>query len=84
LKHFDVEAIYSLVAPRAMLMLSGDENGGAPTSGIITLENILGKMYRLYDAPENFRSVLYSSTGHEYLPEMKEEMVRWFETHLKE
>jgi dienelactone hydrolase len=82
LKHFDVEAVYSLVAPRPMLMLSGDEDGGAPTSGIITLENILGKMYGLYDVPENFRSVLYSKTGHEYLPEMKEEMVTWFETHL--
>jgi hypothetical protein len=28
------------------------------------------------------RSVLYKNTGHEYLPEMKEEMVRWFERHL--
>jgi dienelactone hydrolase len=82
LEHFDVEAIYSLVAPRPMLMLSGDEDGGAPTSGIIALEDILGKMYGLYDAPENFRSVLYSNTGHEYLPEMKEEMVSWFEKHL--
>lgn len=82
LRHFDVEAIYALVAPRPMLMLSGDEDGGAPTSGIITLENILGKMYRLYDAPESFRSVIYSDTGHEYLPEMKVEMVSWFETNL--
>ena len=82
LKYFDSEAIYSLVTPRPMLMLSGDEDGGAPTSGIITLEEILGKMYKLYGAPEHFRSILYSNTGHEYLPEMKEEMVSWFETHL--
>lgn len=82
LTHFDTEAIYSLVAPRPMLMLSGDEDGGAPTSGIIVLEDFLGKMYELHDVPEHFRSVLYSNTGHEYLPEMKEEMLDWFATHL--
>jgi len=32
--------------------------------------------------PENFRSVLYKDTGHEYLPEMRSEMVPWFERHL--
>jgi len=41
-----------------------------------------GAVYRLHDKPENFRSVIYKGTGHEYLPEMKDEMVRWFERHL--
>ena len=82
MEHFDSEAIYALVAPRPMLMLSGDEDGGAPTSGIIKLEEILGKMYRLYDKPEHFRSVVYANTGHEYLPEMKEEMLAWIEKYL--
>ena len=80
--HFDTEAIYSLVAPRPMLMLSGDQDGGAPTDGIVVLEKKLGSVYRLYDKEDHFRSVLYKGTGHEYLPEMKEEMVRWFEKHL--
>jgi hypothetical protein len=31
---------------------------------------------------QNFRSVLYRDPGHEYLPEMKEEMVTWFQRHL--
>jgi hypothetical protein len=26
--------------------------------------------------------VIYKGTGHEYLPEMKDEMVAWFERHL--
>jgi hypothetical protein len=49
---------------------------------VIALETKLGAVYRLYGKGEHFRSVLYKGTGHEYLPEMKDEMVRWFERHL--
>ncbi len=82
LAHFDTEAIYALVAPRPMLMLSGDEDGGAPLDGIEVLERKLGALYALYGHPERFRSVVYEGTGHEYLPEMKAEMVAWFERFL--
>jgi dienelactone hydrolase len=82
MKHFDTEAIYALTAPRPMLMLSGDQDRNAPPDGIEVLERKLGAVYRLYGQPENFRSVLYKDTGHEYLPEMRSEMVRWFERHL--
>jgi len=82
LKHFDTEAIYALVAPRPMLQLSGDQDGGAPTDGVLVLEKKLAAVYGLYGKADHFRSVLYRNTGHEYLPEMKEEMVAWFERHL--
>jgi len=80
--HFDTEAIYALVAPRPMLQLSGDQDGGAPTDGIVVLEKKLGAIYKLYGKPDNFRSVIYKDTAHEYLPEMKVEMTDWFERHL--
>ena len=35
----------------------------------------IGKNSGLYGKADHFRSVLYSKTGHEYLPEMKDEMV---------
>jgi dienelactone hydrolase len=82
LAHFDTEAIYALVAPRPLLMLSGDQDGGAPTDGIAVLERKLGAVYALHGRPGNFRSVVYERTGHEYLPEMKAEMLAWFEEHL--
>lgn len=82
-KHFDTEAIFALSAPRPNLQLSGDEDGGAPTDGVIMLEKKLGQVYQMYGQPENFRSVLYQNTGHEYLPEMRTEMVAWFVKHLK-
>src|SRR6516164_338886 len=82
LAHFDTEAIHALIAPRPHLELSGDEDGGAPADGVMTLEKKLGAVYRLYGKEDNFRSVLYKDTGHEYLPEMKVEMTDWFERHL--
>jgi dienelactone hydrolase len=82
LGHFDTEAIYALIAPRPVLMLSGDQDAGAPTDGIEVLEKKLGKVYQLYDKPDSFRSVVYKNTGHEYLPEMKEELVAWLDRHL--
>lgn len=82
LKHFDTEAIFALVAPRPMLQLSGDEDGGAPLRGILSLEEKVGQVYDMYGAGDNFLSVLYKNTGHEYLPEMQEEMIRWFERFL--
>jgi hypothetical protein len=81
-QHFDTEAINALIAPRPHLELSGDQDGGAPTEGVIVLEKKLGEFYKLHGKPENFRSVIYKDTGHEYLPEMKEEVGKWFEKHL--
>lgn len=80
--HFDTEAIHALIAPRPHLELSGDQDGGAPTDGIETLEKKLGAVYQLYGKDDHFRSVIYKDTAHEYLPEMKDEMLRWFERHL--
>ena len=80
--HFDTEAIDALIAPRPHLELSGDQDGGAPTDGVITLEKKLGALYTLYGKPDQFRSVIYKDTGHEYLPEMKDEMLRWFDRFL--
>jgi len=81
-QHFDAEAIYALTAPRPMLQLSGDQDGGAPVDGVEVLEKKVGAVYRLYNRPENFRSVIYANTGHEYLPEMHAEQIEWFEKHL--
>lgn len=81
-QHFDMEALHAIIAPRPHLELSGDQDGGAPTDGIEVFEKKLIPLYRLHGKPDNFRSVLYKNTGHEYLPEMKTEMVEWFEKHL--
>lgn len=82
LQHFDTEAIHALVAPRPHLELSGDQDPGTPLDGVKTLERKLGSLYQLYGKPEQFRSVVWKNTGHEYLPEMRERMIAWFERYL--
>jgi len=82
LKHFDTEALHALTAPRPHLELTGDQDPTAPLDGIEVLEKKLEQVYRLYGKPENFRSVVYKNTGHEYLPEMHTEMMAWMEKHL--
>jgi hypothetical protein len=63
-------------------MLSGDQDYNAPPDGIEVLERKISAVYDLYGKPEGFRSVLYQNTGHEYLPEMREEMITWFKRAL--
>ncbi len=82
LRHFDTEAVYSLIAPRPLLMLSGDRDFGLPLTGIEVLEKKLGAVYKLHGQSDHFRSVVYENTAHEYLPEMRDRMAAWFEKHL--
>ena len=46
------------------------------------LEKKLPQVYGLYDKKDNFRSVVYRNTAHEYLPEMQQEMLAWFKKTL--
>ena len=46
-----------------------------------TLEKKVSQVYRLYGKPENFRSVVWKNTGHEYLPEMRERMIAAAQAH---
>jgi dienelactone hydrolase len=80
--HFDTEAIYSLIAPRPFLALSGDRDGGLPLSGIEVLEKKLAAVYDLHSARDNFRSIAYANTAHEYLPEMQVAALAWLNKHL--
>ena len=82
LAHFDTEAVYALIAPRPLLMLSGDRDFGLPLTGIEVLEKKVGAVYKLHGKPDHFRSVVYENTAHEYLPEMRDRMAAWFEKYL--
>ncbi len=83
LKRFDTDAVFALVAPRALLALTADDDPASPVEGVRALESALAPIYALYDARDRFRSILYPRAGHHYLPEMKQEMVQWFERWLR-
>ncbi len=83
LKHFDIEGVIALIAPRPYLALTGDLDAGSPADGIRIIEKKVGKVYETLGAPERFRSILYAEVGHSYTPEMRQEMLAWFERWLR-
>jgi len=82
LKHFDSEGVMALIAPRPFLALTGDRDAGSPPEGMKKLEQILGKVYRLYGKPESFQSIIYPETGHVYNDDQKRKMIDWFNRYL--
>jgi dienelactone hydrolase len=78
LKHFDIEGVLALNAPRPFLALTGELDAGSPADGIMVIEEKLGKIYAALGAKEAFRSVRYKHTGHVYTPAMRREMLAWF------
>jgi lysophospholipase L1-like esterase len=83
LKHFDVEGVLSLIAPRPFLFLTGELDAGSPADGIKILEDRVGRVYATLKKPEAFRSIRYEHTGHVYTPKMRQEMLAWFDRWLK-
>ena len=84
LRHFDVEGVLALIAPRPFLALTGELDAGSPADGVRALEEQVGAVYAALGAPERFRSVLYPETGHTVTPEMRAETLAWFDRWLRD
>ena len=82
LKHFDVEGVLALIAPRPFLALTGELDAGSPADGIRVLEELVGAVYGALGAGDRFRNVLYPETGHTVTPEMRAETLAWFDRWL--
>jgi dienelactone hydrolase len=83
LRHFDSEGVLALIAPRPLLALTGDLDAGSPADGVRDLERQVGKVYSAVGASERFRSVLYPEVGHTVTPEMRKELLAWFDRWLR-
>lgn len=83
LAHFDTEAIVALAAPRPLLFMTGDQDGGSPVDGVREIEARARPAWTVYGAAANLRSEIYPGVGHVYLPEMWQHTLAWFDTHLK-
>ena len=82
LNHFDTEAIISLIAPRPVLFMTGDEDIGSPVSGIRIIDAKVRPVYRLYQREEDFANIIYPKTGHVYTADMWEKMLQWMKKRL--
>lgn len=83
LNHFDTEAVVALAAPRPLLFQTGDQDEGSPVDGVRVIEEKVRPVYRLYNAENGFKSILYPNVGHVYLPEMWERTLEWIDNALK-
>jgi dienelactone hydrolase len=82
LKHFDVEAVTALAAPRALLFQSGELDGGSPVNGIRKMEPVVRSAYARYGADAKFQSIIYPGVAHVYTPEMWQRTLAWLEKEL--
>jgi dienelactone hydrolase len=82
LNHFDTEAIISLIAPRPILFMTGDEDIGSPVSGIRKIDAKVRPVYTLYKKASAFENIIYPKTGHVYTPDMWQKMLQWMEKRL--
>jgi lysophospholipase L1-like esterase/dienelactone hydrolase len=83
LRHFDIEGVIALIAPRPYLALTGDLDAGSPADGIRIIEDRVGRLYAVLGAEPRFKSILYPGVGHTYTPEMRAEMLAWFQKWLR-
>jgi dienelactone hydrolase len=83
LKHFDSEGVLALIAPRPLLTLTGDLDAGSPVDGVRAIERSVSATYGALGSGDRFRSILYPEVGHTYTPEMRAEMLAWFEHWLR-
>jgi dipeptidyl aminopeptidase/acylaminoacyl peptidase len=83
LNHFDTEAVVALAAPRPLLFMTGDQDGGSPVDGIRSIEASVRPVYGLYGKEADFTSEIYPGIGHVYLPEMWEKTLQWMDRRLK-
>ncbi len=77
LRHFDMEAVVSLCAPRPLLLMNGDSDTGTPPDGVHKINAVVSEVYRNHNAAERYRSLIFPKTGHEWTPAMWEETITW-------
>ena len=63
--------------------LDGDWLLGVRNNGIKVIEEKVGGVYKAAGDPAKFKSIRYADVGHTYTPEMRKEMLAWFDRWLK-
>ena len=82
LNHFDSEAVVALIAPRPLLLQTGDQDRGSPVDGIHAIESAVRPAYRLYAKEDVFQSLVYPGLAHVYTPEMWAKTLAWMDEYL--
>lgn len=81
LKHFQSHEINELIVPRSRLSLNGRRDGLTPAEGVERIRDHLIPLYKKYGDEADCHIELFDS-GHEELPEMRDKVLEWIDTHL--
>jgi len=83
LRHFDVEAVVSLIAPRALLTLTGERDPGSPLEGVRAITRACARVYALHGERRRFAGEIVRGAGHVYTPAMWRRVLAWLDRHLQ-
>ena len=72
----------ALIAPRAVLFQTGDQDPGSPVDGIRAIGTAVQPVFALYGRGDSFRSLVYPGLGHVYTPQMWAKTLAWMQEHL--
>jgi dipeptidyl aminopeptidase/acylaminoacyl peptidase len=82
-RHFDTDAICSLLAPRPVLLQHGDRDPGSPVEGVRHIAGKMREVYALLGAGNELESVVYPGAGHVQTAEMWARTFEWLEFNLR-
>jgi cephalosporin-C deacetylase-like acetyl esterase len=71
----------ALIAPRPLLMAHGRKDSLFPVPGYEEFQAKVGTLYRAYGVGDSFANVVVE-TGHADSDFLREQAIRWFDTHL--
>lgn len=71
----DMEHIASLTAPRAQVVLIGDQDPLSPIEGVHKIDTFVQQIYALYGAADRFQTMIYPGVEHEYTPAMYSDLM---------
>lgn len=80
-KYADVWDIYSLIAPRALLIAAGNADPHFPRYAAEQIYQRTRETYRALGAPEKLK-IVEENCGHEVTERMRDEIVKWFKKQL--
>ena len=75
---FDGPAMLPLIAPRPLLVISGDKDPINPLPGLRLCEETTQAAYARAGVPEKFKVIVEEETGHNVTPEAHAAAVEWF------
>ena len=81
LNHFTAGQMNALIAPRAHLSLTGNQDALTPVAGVEKIDAELKYAYTAAGSPENWKLLRYDG-GHLETPVMREEIRRWLVAHV--